>query len=539
MPSSPRILIGSPVHQKPAILRENLSALLQLNSGSFQADFMFIDDNRDEQSSEMLRLFARIGDRVIVTPSTGLPDEYVRTEETHYWNEGLIWKVAGFKNDLIIHALQQHYDYLFLLDSDLVIQPDTLSRLIQADKDIVSEVFWTRWQPHASPQPQVWLRDEYEQYERQRGERVSDEEAALRYDQFIAQLKQPGLYEVGGLGACTLISRQALLGGVHYGPISNLSFWGEDRHFCVRAAALGFRLYVDTSCPAYHIYRDSDLAGVEAFLSANSAESSAAEGDDCKAAMFRSQAKTLCAPIPISVSVPSHRSSPKLTLTMIVKNESSRYLRQVLTAHRQYIDEAVIIDDGSTDHTPDLCLELLEGVPVRLIRNSDSKFGNEVELRKQQWQETVKSEPQWILNLDADEIFENRFREALPAMLNNSDTDLYCFRLFDFWNDTHYRDDRYWRAHLTYRPFLFRYRPGFPYQWKETPQHCGRFPDNIFQLPHQLSELRLKHLGWANADSRLLKFKRYMELDPEARYGWREQVLSILDKNPRLIEWVE
>src|SRR5690606_16148011 len=49
---------------------------------------------------------------------------------------------------------------------------------------------------------------------------------------------------------------------VSFSEIKNLSFWGEDRHFCIRAAALGLSLYVDTNYPAYHIYRESDLEGV-------------------------------------------------------------------------------------------------------------------------------------------------------------------------------------------------------------------------------------------------------------------------------------
>lgn len=538
-----RILIGCPVYQKPAILRENLTSLLLLDTGPFEVSFMFIDDNRDERSSELLRLFARTVSRVsIIPPANRSADEYVRTEEAHYWNEALVWKVASFKNELIRHAVQEQFDYLFLLDSDLVIHPDTLHSLVLANKDIVSEIFWTRWQPNSIPQPQVWLRDEYEQFERQRGEKLSDAEAADRCKTFIARLKIPGLYEVGGLGACTLISRQALSGGVHFGPISNLSFWGEDRHFCIRAAALGFKLFVDTNRPAYHIYRDSDLPGAEAYrlkasqshgggpMGRGRSEAGRAEAD---AALFHSQAGELigrCAPA---------ESTAKLTLTMVVKDEGSRYLRRALASHLPYIDAAVIIDDGSSDDTPDICQELLRDIPLRLIRNTASKFVNEVELRKQQWSETVKTNPQWILNLDADEIFEARFADALPDMLNQTAVDLYCFRLFDFWSETHYREDSYWRAHLTYRPFLFRYRQGFPYSWKETPQHCGRFPDNIFKFPHRLSELRLKHLGWSQPAHRLEKFQRNMRLDPDGIYGWKEQVLSILDENPHLVEWVE
>ena len=47
-----------------------------------------------------------------------------------------------------------------------------------------------------------------------------------RYQQFVSRLTEPGVYEVGGLGACTLIHRQALLRGVNYKRIYNLSFWG-------------------------------------------------------------------------------------------------------------------------------------------------------------------------------------------------------------------------------------------------------------------------------------------------------------------------
>jgi hypothetical protein len=62
-----------------------------------------------------------------------------------------------------------------------------------------------------------------------------------------------------------LISRKALVAGVSFAEIKNLSFWGEDRHFCIRAAALGFSLYVDTHFPAYHIYRESELSGIASY----------------------------------------------------------------------------------------------------------------------------------------------------------------------------------------------------------------------------------------------------------------------------------
>ena len=40
---------------------------------------------------------------------------------------------------------------------------------------------------------------------------------------------------------------------------------------------------------------------------------------------------------------------PKLTLSMVVKNEGDRYHKSALEAHKDFIDAAVIIDDGSID----------------------------------------------------------------------------------------------------------------------------------------------------------------------------------------------
>lgn len=87
----------------------------------------------------------------------------------------------------------------------------------------------------------------------------------MRQLHFLNTLRRPGIYEVGGLGACTLISRRALEAGANFSKIKNLSLTGEDRHFCVRAAVLGFPLYVDTHLPAYHIYRNKDLEGVSTY----------------------------------------------------------------------------------------------------------------------------------------------------------------------------------------------------------------------------------------------------------------------------------
>ncbi|NGP46281.1 glycosyltransferase [Bacillaceae bacterium SIJ1] len=501
------ILIASPIHQKPDVLQLFLQSLGRLIDTTPQTlSFYFIDDNTDAQSSKLLKAFQERWPRVTVE-SSGKKDDYGRDEFTHYWNNHLIWKVAYFKNKMIQKARDDGFDGLFLIDSDLLLAPTTISHLASQQVDIVSEVFWTQWQRDAMAQPQVWLRDEYVQWHAKRDEVLSEAEKHERMVAFYDKLRKPGLYEVGGLGACTLLSRKVIEGGVHFGEIPNLGFWGEDRHFCIRAAALGFTLYADTHFPPFHIYRESEIEKGKTFLLENSPKTDT-----------------------IDVNEP-----PKLTLSMIVHNEEHRFLEDVLRSHATYIDEAVIIDDGSTDRTSALCKEILADIPLQLIHNEHSRFANEIDLRKQQWAETLRTNPDWILNMDADEMFEKGFANDVHQLIQEKDSDLISFRLYDMWDPLHYRDDEHWRAHHMFRPFLLRPNREYLYTWNETPQHCGRFPENIWSHPNRLSNWRVKHLGWSREEDRRQKYVRYQTLDPNGVYGQIAQYESILDPNPTLI----
>lgn len=505
-----RILVGSPVYQKPIILERFLDSLKAQNQNTISIDFMFVDDNIDIQSKAMLKDFSSVNSMVhiILGNEAGA---YNCDDETHYWNDHLMLKVANYKNKIIDFALEHEYDYLFLADSDLVLHPNLIEHLKSLAKEIVSEIFWCSWHTGAPQLPNVWMFDEYDFTPKSTNHPFDEKEERILNEKFLNMLKVPGLYEVGGLGACTLITRAALLRGVNFKPIKNLTIHGEDRFFCIRAAAIGIELFVDTHYPAYHIYRDEDLTGVPNYI-----ENYKTEND------FRRKYRT---------------NKNTITLSMIVKNEEGRYLKQVLKSLCGHIDKAVIIDDGSTDNTVSICKEILKGIPLLLVQNTKSMFNDETTLRQKQWSETIKTNPDWILNIDADELIEESFWKDKQAFIDDPRYDIYNFRLYDMWNDTHFRDDEYWQAHCSYRPFLVRYQPDFPYQYNTIPQHCGRFPMNLFSHPKANLEYKIKHFGWATEKDRIAKEERYRRLDPDAIYGIQKQYDTIMDKDPTLKEF--
>lgn len=497
-----RIIVGSPVYQKPEILDAFLKSLSALRYPGAALDFIFIDDNEEEESRSMLSHFHRDGSTVTILRGTET-SAYVCDGESHHWNDSLMLKVARYKNTIIEYAVDHKYDGLFFVDSDLILHPDLIRHLEYRKKEIVSEIFWSRWHEGLPQEPNVWLFDEYDLVPKQLGEELDIKEKEKRQADFMEQLRRPGLYEVGGLGACTLIRRSALLKGVSFAPIPNLTIHGEDRFFCIRAAVLGIGLFVDTCFPAYHIYREPDLTGVSQYIK------------KCETKLIQN----------------------RVTLSMSVRNEEGHYLKPMLESLSGHIDSAVIIDDASTDRTAAMCRKLLGGIPLKIITNRESMFGDEIRLRKKQWDETIMTNPDWILNLDADEILEESFWDHAKEMLDSPDLGRISFRLYDMWNETQYREDRFWSAHKNSRTFLLRYDPGFRYQWRETPQHCGRFPVNCDGFPKAGSEYRVRHLGWSTPLDRERKYNRYRQLDPGAVYGVKEQYDSILDQNPRLITW--
>lgn len=636
-----KIMIASPVHQKPAILKEFLQSLLELNTTNLELGFNFIDDNENIESSNLLTEFKNKTKNVFIENfnlSSDFSNEYLCDEFTHHWSNNLVDKLILFKNKLIKNFLNTDYDYLFFIDSDIVLHPSTLENLVNQNKNILSNIFWTKWNPNGQKLPQVWLKNSYTLYDADDSVQLSTTEAEEKTNEFINMLKKPGVYRVGGLGACTLISRKALAAGVNFSKIYNISFWGEDRYFCLRASVLGFELFVDTHYPAYHIYRDTDLCGVsdykkqgknaifniethklfdyisdviiplESFdyrdnkLSFKN-EALSFEFNDLWASdkINSPSSEFICTPsisnfkvdfydngsLALSSFIMNYcgfkngfsfnksfekkivtrkissgyiidgysttkkiknnnlnlirriNKKPTLALSMVVKNEEGRFLEKALLSHKDYIDKAIIIDDNSTDNTRELVRDILGDKNLILIENKNSLFSNEINLRKLQWEQTIKAGGDWILNLDADEIFEDKFKDEIASMIENENVDAYLFRLFDFWNDKYYREDNLWNAHKTYRPFLIRYQSNYLYQWKNSSQHCGRFPLNVANLNSKISTLRLKHFGWSKEIDRIQKYNRYMGLDPFGKHGILAQYQSILDENPKLVKWKE
>jgi glycosyltransferase involved in cell wall biosynthesis len=145
----------------------------------------------------------------------------------------------GYQIDQIRNLIAewaQRYDYLFSVDSDIAFTPDTLEKLLNHDKEIVSGLYIQR----------IPGQHTLELYRGGKNVPYND-------------IRDKGLVEVDSCGfGCVLIDSQVIrdMGYPHFvykSAINHNDTVSEDTYFCLKAKEKGYKVYADTSILCEHI----------------------------------------------------------------------------------------------------------------------------------------------------------------------------------------------------------------------------------------------------------------------------------------------
>lgn len=133
------------------------------------------------------------------------------------------------------------YDYLFSIDSDIVVPKDALVKMVGANKDIISGLYIQRI-------PGMHLLEIYE--DRPDGNGFQNIP--------FAKTQNAGVMQISGCGmGCTLINSNVIRAMsyphfVYKSAISHADTMSEDVYFCMKARQMGFTVWADTDIHCEH-----------------------------------------------------------------------------------------------------------------------------------------------------------------------------------------------------------------------------------------------------------------------------------------------
>lgn len=138
--------------------------------------------------------------------------------------------------NLIADWTVKGYDYLFAVDHDMIFAPDTLQKLIAADKPVVSGIYRQRLEPQTIEVYDHNLRH-------------------LPYENLYGK----GLIEVGGCGfGCVLVKKEVFADVgypqfVYHQALDHAHTFSEDLDFCKKAREKGYTIWCETSIVCGHV----------------------------------------------------------------------------------------------------------------------------------------------------------------------------------------------------------------------------------------------------------------------------------------------
>ena len=207
------------------------------------------------------------------------------------------------------------------------------------------------------------------------------------------------------------------------------------------------------------------------------------------------------------------RSYPRVIAATLL-NPNDRYWPHCQAQAKGWADEHVILEDANGE-----------------------AWGDESVWRERLWLQALAAcrRDDWIFILDSD--FVLTFD---PHELTATDSaTAWPFALYDLWDPTHYRSDRFWRAHAVPRYWMFRADAApDPPIFGPRGIHSGHAPADFpytanLRVPDDYAIL---HLGWLDPDIRREKYDRYHSVWYSLSVDERAHVDSILDPAPNLVE---
>ena len=218
-----KVFIGAPVRDRAWILPRFIDHIKKMDTAGIEIKSLFVVNDCIDNSEHLLQQSGF---------NTLKVDELPSKTESSLRGKYSYQHLANLRNILVEEFLKTDCEYFFSIDTDILVPPNGLKKLINNNKDICSMILCN-----------------------QNGELKKRAHNIMNYDPrrsmyyHIFEWENDSIIEVDLTGAVYLIHRKVLENGVRYDNNKQ----GEDVPFCRDARKKGFKVFCDTSIKPIHV----------------------------------------------------------------------------------------------------------------------------------------------------------------------------------------------------------------------------------------------------------------------------------------------
>lgn len=221
---------------------------------------------------------------------------------------------------------------------------------------------------------------------------------------------------------------------------------------------------------------------------------------------------------------------PRLVAMVRVRNEYD-HMVPLFDHLAGWVDAAVVLDDGSTDGTAEVC----DAHPlVARVERNGNPTTDEVRDKNRLLQIALEADAEWVIALDADERIEPGGGQLLRTLVDTAPPWIDCLTLdcLHLWDSPlQARFDGAYGRDIRH-PRLFRAEAATESEARFVDAghgaglHCGSVP--LAVAKHAVpTPVRFLHLGYLNPDIRSRKVGFYQRMDPDSfASGAYEHILT-------------
>jgi hypothetical protein len=239
---NPKILVASPTYEgMNYCLDEFITAVKSVSYPLF--NILLVDNSRDENFSNKLKKIDGI--RVIhdATPE-----------------QKNMFRLISSRNIILDYAISNNYDYLLMLDGDVIVPSNILSGLLAHKVEVVSGLYFNIFPVNGqeSLRPVCWMGVDDTVF--QEAKKKFPSEQIINKDD-IRRFITPQEVEIGALldvlhpsAGCLLLSRRTFSCGARYGLLNvpQGTRTSDDIYFIKQLREKGFKIYCDPSLVCKH-----------------------------------------------------------------------------------------------------------------------------------------------------------------------------------------------------------------------------------------------------------------------------------------------